>query len=461
MPWHGLLELLRSKAIAWMDSCSPTSLVALEHLAKLLLSLRWGACGPMEPGCRRAMERVFARAATWLATADWELLKTRAAVHPDAPALATRVLHAWVRTLVPPPPHHVVVGLAATGAAGGPEALRPDVAAVLFANIAELADRYVNLARARPQDSPAARQSRLAAIRAAQAARAAVRGGIASRLDGVLEQAAKSLQGDSSASVRARRAQELVRLAHALARLKVCPGAGPAAALADSVPEVAPHLNVRGVVVVANLMLYWRSRGLPAEPAGMALNARCAQLGYAGPWLERGKDVAFRVWLHDFLKDSCRAAPPGRAAESAQPACSACRGRLCYLRNPPEYLTTAEDTRCFMLARVVTKGRDGLVLGLQPLFHVRQSRKGRGRPAGAHWPSQGVRWLRAAVYSAALSTTSRQQVSPCATVGRRVCRREISVHLYSVSEGSRTGTAVWCLLSVVRRAALHVDVFRA
>ena len=328
--WQGLLEVLCSQAIGYMDSCSPASPLALEHVSRTLWGLHWATQSwAPEPGCRSAVEGVFAHASAWLGGADWQaLLGTRAAGDPLMPTSATRVLHAWGRAPFALPPPDVVAGLAAVGAAGAPGTLAPEIAAVLFEDLAALADRYVNLAREEPDnpDSPQARLARLATIRAEQAARGALRRGIAGRLDAALLQAVKTLQGGRGTSLAATRAQRLVRLAHALGRLQLCPSAGAAGALARCMPGITPHLNLKGVVVLANLVLFWRARGLAelVQPAGEALNARCARAGRPGPWLEPGKDLDFFAWVHGLLDDTCSIV----RRRSAVGGTDSCGGRL-------------------------------------------------------------------------------------------------------------------------------------
>lgn len=344
-PWQGLLELLCSQANAYMDACSPASPPALEHVSRALWGLHWAAQSwAPEPCCRSAVEGVFARAATWLTGADWEARKG----DPSRPTSATRVLHAWGRSPFALPPPEVVARLAAAGAAGAPGTLAPEIAAALFDDLAALADRYVNLARAQPDDpdSAQARLARLAIIRAEQVARGALRRGIAGRLDGALAQAVKTLQGGRGASPATTRASRLVRLAQALGRLQLCPGAKAAGALAGCMPGIAPHLNLKGVVVLANLVLFWRTRGLAevVQPAGVALNARCARAGRPGPWLESGKHLDFYAWVHDLLADTCPLARRESAlAEGADPrACSAGCVSSCTVLHAGKYLASGD-----------------------------------------------------------------------------------------------------------------------
>ena len=361
--WQGLLKLLCSHAVGYMDSCSPASPPALEHVSRALWGLHWAAQSwAPEPGCRSAVEGVFKRAAEWLGGADWGALGAGAAGNPRTPTSATRVLHAWGRAPFALPPPDIVAGLAAAGAAGAPGTLAPKIAAALFENLAALVDRYVNLAREEPHDpdSPKARLARLATIRAEQAARGALRRGIAGRLDGALAQAVKTLQGGRGASPATTCAPRLVRLAHALGRLQLCPGAGAAGALAGCMPGIAPHLNLKGVVVLANLVLFWRARGLAelVQPAGVALNARCARAGRPGPWLEPGIDLDFFAWVHGLLDDTCPVVRRRSAVEGidlcggrqrpvrwkAPPrACSAGCVSSCIALYAPEYLATAAD----------------------------------------------------------------------------------------------------------------------
>ena len=166
-------------------------------------------------------------------------------------------------------------------------------------------------------------------------------------MDGALAQAVKTLQGSRGASPATAHAWRLVRLAQSLGRLQLCPGAEAAGALAGCMPGIAPHLNLKGVVVLANLVLFWRTRGLAevVQPAGVALNARCARAGRPGPWLESGKDLDFYAWVHDLLADTCPLARRGSAlAESADlRACSAGCVSSCAFLHARKYLATADE----------------------------------------------------------------------------------------------------------------------
>ena len=184
----------------------------------------------------------------------------------------------------------------------GPELGTPGVAA---AGVGERADAGRRAAEGRPtlgrlgMGAPGSGEHAPASQRKPNPVRRTIAGGLAGKLDALVQRALQAMRGGADGARRdAARAGVLYRVAGALRRLHYFPGDATAAALAACIPPLAPHLCDKGVRAASELLRAWalHRHRQPDREVLDALAARFADLRQRGRW-----NVSRAGWVFYFL----------------------------------------------------------------------------------------------------------------------------------------------------------------